>query len=175
MSRPRSHPNTARTRRKTITLTNSERLNAKSVKVNAHPKVNAYKLWSFTLSFHRQAAFTAHPYPGKIDFRDGERGGETFPIPRHASPDPTSACPIPPERLTDAPRAIEQLCRVQLANFAGYNSRTLQGATRELCWCNSRTSLVQLPDITSARLACHFKSRCSSALGASLDRSRDFP
>ncbi|MBQ6142007.1 MAG: hypothetical protein IJI54_12065, partial [Kiritimatiellae bacterium] len=46
------HPNTARTRRKTITLTNSERLNAKSVKVNAHTKVNAYKLWAFTLSFH---------------------------------------------------------------------------------------------------------------------------
>ena len=52
MSRPRSHPNTARTRRKTINLTNSERLNAKSVKVNAHTKVNAYKLWAFTLSFH---------------------------------------------------------------------------------------------------------------------------
>ena len=52
MSHPRSHPDTARTLRKTITLTNSERLNAKSVKVNAHPKVNAPKLWAFTLSFH---------------------------------------------------------------------------------------------------------------------------
>ncbi|MBQ6139699.1 MAG: hypothetical protein IJI54_00300, partial [Kiritimatiellae bacterium] len=42
--------------RKTITLTNSERLNAKSVEVNAHTKVNAYKLWAFTLSFHQKCA-----------------------------------------------------------------------------------------------------------------------
>lgn len=34
----------------TITLTILEELNAKSVIVNAHPKVNAYKLWAFTLS-----------------------------------------------------------------------------------------------------------------------------
>ena len=52
MSHPRSYPDTARARGKTITLTNSERLNAKSVEVNAHPKVNAYKLWAFTLSVH---------------------------------------------------------------------------------------------------------------------------
>ena len=31
-------------------MTILEELNAKSVIVNAHPKVNAYKLWAFTLS-----------------------------------------------------------------------------------------------------------------------------
>ena len=40
---------------KTITLTNSEELNVKSVKVNAHPKVNACKLWAFTLSANPRA------------------------------------------------------------------------------------------------------------------------
>ena len=49
---PPLHPDTARTRRKTITLTNSERPNAKSAKANAHPRVNAYKLWAFTLAVH---------------------------------------------------------------------------------------------------------------------------
>ena len=59
MSHPRSHPNTARTSRKAISLTNSEQLNAKSVKVNTHPKVNAPKLWAITLSFHQNLFFFA--------------------------------------------------------------------------------------------------------------------
>ena len=74
MSHPRSHPNTAKTSRKAISLTNSEQLNAKSVKVNTHPKVNAPKLWAITLSFHLIAirhCFLIHPFRNPYSYTFG--------------------------------------------------------------------------------------------------------
>ena len=120
MSHPRSHPNTARTSRKAISLTNSEQLNAKSVKVNTHPKVNAPKLWAITLSFH-QICFL--PYFGNI-MSQMQNVSHTPTLSVHPTPSFTS---MPPGRFWLSDHAMESR---RLGGYSRFESRRLGGYSR---------------------------------------------